>query len=94
MLLGRYEDLRVAISNLVLMPIMALCTIHRPMNDDVDLLLCIHAKVYLQVTTCADRSQCGTLSLSLGRLRASLKSHCAPWLCKGIGSGIVSLDNS
>jgi hypothetical protein len=42
----------------------------RPMNDDVDLLLCFHAKVYLQVTTCTDRSQRhpsmeGTLNVTL-----------------------------
>jgi hypothetical protein len=39
------------------------------MNDDVDLLLCFHAEVYLQGITCTDRSQRalhrGTLNVTL-----------------------------
>jgi hypothetical protein len=53
------------------------------MNDDVDLLLCIHAKVYLQVTTCADRSQWGTLPF--GGLRASTEVTLCTMVVQGIG---------
>ena len=53
-----------------------LCT---PMNDDVDLLLCFHAKVYLQVITCTERIQRAPF------IEGALKSHCALWSCKVLG---------
>jgi hypothetical protein len=53
----------------------------RPMNDDVDLLLCFHAKVYLQVTTCTDRSQRHPL---MGTLNVTL----CTMVVQGIGMGL------
>ena len=53
----------------------------RPMNDDVDLLLCFHAKVYLQVTACTDRSQRHPL---MGTLNVTL----CTMVVQGIGMGL------
>ena len=59
------------------------------MNDDVDLLLCFHAKVYFQVITCTERSQ-----RAPPFFEGALKSHCALWSCKVLEWNCDSLTRS
>jgi len=67
-------------SNLVLMPIMDLLV--RSMDDDVDLLLCIHTDVYLRVNTCAER---------VGRPSLGALNHTVHRGCARCWNGIVRL---
>lgn len=53
------------------------------MNDDVDLLLCTHTKVYLQVNTCADRARCPLLG--------TIATLCI-MVVQGVGLDVVRLN--